>query len=160
MNADIRGCVENAVEALALNHAQQVAIFDPSPESRSLARRIVALESCGVPHSEIKELLDGLRDLMRLNAMEAREEKRIAGVLELVLKAPNGPHTVKQLATVLRPHLIDFEDGTPEQARKAILRLRRLIDDVPRERLLAPSLRHELRGRHDVLLRLMGATPA
>lgn len=152
---ELRDCVTRAVEAIALNDEQARVLFDPSPAIDSLAERIVALRHRGVPEPVIRDLLMDVRRLLHLNQSERGEECTIAGRLDALVARPPGENlTFKTIAQRLRGDLLDLAHCDAARAR-----VTELIARVHADRLLSPTLRHELGGRrHDVLRALLHDT--
>lgn len=154
MNAQVERCVHCALEALSLNAEQQrLAAAD-------LTRRVVQLAAYGVPTPQLRSLIADIRELARLNDLEAHEEQEIAGELDRLSHSPHGAHTVKALAAVLRPVLRAVRHHDENTRAAALVELRSLIRATPPDRLSAPSLQHELRGSYVTLRQYVDSSAA
>ena len=89
MNARIlRGVIDTAADAIAVNRAQARRLYDPTPDVDSLAERLLDLRRThGVPAPVISGLLRDVRDLIALNDDELGHERTITGTLDALDRA-------------------------------------------------------------------------
>lgn len=161
----LRTALATAQGAAPLNEAQRLALFNPDPEVNSLAERIVALRTYGVPAPEIKALLADIRAVLHLNDREGRrigdtcaqlDDLARMDDLRRVIEKPS----IKRLAAQIRPHLAVLRDpdATGADVAEAAEAIAALLDACPRAYLASPTLRRQLGdGPYRQLLDLAGA---
>lgn len=153
----MRTVADDAGELIAINQAEQAVLYNPSPETDSLAEHLVSLRAYGVPEPVVRRLLDLTRQALRLNAAEGVGERELAGRLEALAATPADVLGVKNFARALRPHLTTLRQGFDLDAADAVHRLATAHPDL----LARPSLAHELgKGAHEQLMHLTGGDGA
>lgn len=166
----IRTALSGTMEAQALGRAEARRLFNPDSEVNSLAERLMALRTFGVPQDCLRSIFADLRAVIDLNTAQCGEEASVAGQLDelatVLHRAETEAHVscslgIKSLARALRPALEVIAAPARHAACvnvEAVRVIDRIISDTAPSRLLGPTLRHELgAGKHDLLADLMGA---
>lgn len=172
MNArQLRGVLDTAADAIAVNREQARRLYDPTPEVDSLAERLLDLRRThGVPAPVISGLLRDVRDLIALNDTELGHERTITGTLDALEAAEREARnpgrlrselSIRALVRRLRADLdtIAAAAGGTEYALAAS-RVREVCEHATAagdvEKLRSRTLRHELGGRrHDLLVEIV-----
>lgn len=169
--------LEQALEGVAINRAQDRMLVNTTPEIDSLAEILIELHDATDPAERRRLAVHGMRLLAQvreLNDTERECERTIAGHAEAIdLDAARERRlTIKRLAAELRPILADLGNpmlGEAGYARR-VEALLAVVRQAPPEHLRPEcvSLRHELDGNargarkftllHETLDRL-GARP-
>lgn len=164
---DLRRCADTALDAIALNRAQHLLLFNPSRETDSLAERLLALRAHGVPGAVISALLRDVKEILTLNEGEHTGERRLAGALDALTRAEHaaerghreisGALTIRSLVRALRDDLDTIGSGIDGTAfALAAMRVRDICEQTPPDKLQSTTLRHELGGRrHDLLVEMV-----
>ena len=163
----LRGVIDTAADAIAVNREQARRLYDPTPEVDSLAERLLELRRThGVPAPVISGLLRDVRDLITLNDDELGHERAITGTLDALDRAEQAARrparlrselSIRALVRRLRADLdtLSAAMGGTEYALAAT-RVREVCEQADHEKLLGRTLRHELGGRrHDLLIEVV-----
>lgn len=160
--ARLRAATHVAIEGHAVNRTEALRLYNPDPEINSLGERIIALRRHGVPPAVVGELIRDVREIIALNDREGGCHTQLAGDLEQLYRAAAGEArgvaaaiTVRGIVNALREPLATLVSPAGHSAA-VVTRARARVTDVvattPRERLLSPSVAHELGGRRYRLL--------
>lgn len=154
----------HAMDARAHNLEQTRHLFNPTPETDSLAEELAGLLKLGVPAGIVARLTTSCRQILQSNLAEGDSELQLAGLFEQAIERSLAEPvarraTVKSLARRLAGPLstmLDPADGV--EYFQASCMVRDVLVAVPAEQLLTGSMRHELRGRrYELLEQLVGA---
>jgi hypothetical protein len=143
-----------AMDARGANLEQTALIFNPSVEIDSLGELPAVLLRHGAPEALVAQMVTLCRRVLESNVAEGNCEMGLAGLLEdHVDRARTLPlelrSTAKQIAARLRGPLAVLlqPGGDGIEWCKASWTVRDELAATPREQLLAPAVRHELRDR-------------
>lgn len=171
---DLRHALGVTLDNVAVNRAQRRELFNPDPETNSLAEEIIALRAHGVPNETIRALLAHTRRVLELNELEGSNTRTVAGQLDDLARALAhaersqqivAGESTKHLAGELRTHLrvLRQQDKATVKDGVAYFTARAAVDDIirrcPRSRLESATMRRQLgAGPHRQLMELAGPT--